>query len=350
MSLAECIAATQAEMKGRIEEECRKQMRALLEDTFAKKWDEYTSKAIITTSATPLYSEGYGKLDINIIPQEGHMTAAVKTVLNTQQALYEFSSKKVYFIHCCTKQTHNGMSVMVDAYFIDNYGFYYRTNASVAGGSYRQPDAVTKIDITKPVAQNGAGVGHYIYPLPNAIIDIIKAQPYSVEPYHSHNGYGNPSSGGDHAFIIKNLPQIRKAAALIHEQSIAFDALMKENEMLEEQLSQADDKSSALTQQYDEQTAVFNVLKGENETLKACISSLEDSSSILAARYEEQTAAFHALKEEHEALKARLSAIENSPLQYNVEVANSSEGFSNYKSFIDLDAEGYMRPSQPQDY
>lgn len=228
MSLAEFIAATQAEMKSRIEEECRRQMLALLEDSFSKKWDEYTGKAVTSASAAPLYSEDYGRLDIDSIPTAGDITDTLKTALKAQQALYTFSSKKVYFIHCVTKLTYgSGGGTSMEAYLIDNHGFHYQIGASVSPGSYRHPSAPVKIDITKPV--QSAPAEQYIYPLSNALIDIVKAMPYSVTPYRDSNGYGNSSPGGDIQSLIKNLPQIRKAAALFSEQTVALDALKKEN-------------------------------------------------------------------------------------------------------------------------
>ena len=227
MSLAEFIAATQAEMKSRIEEECRRQMLALLEDSFSKKWDEYTDKAVTSASAAPLYGEGYGRLDIDSIPTAGDITDALKTALKAQQALYTFSSKKVYFIHCVTKLNNGSHGSSMDAYLIDNHGFHYQIGASIGSGGYRHPSAPVKIDITKPV--QSAPAEQYIYPLSNALIDMVKAMPYSVTPYRDSNGYGNSSPGGDIQSLVKNLPQIRKAAALFSEQTVALDALKKEN-------------------------------------------------------------------------------------------------------------------------
>ena len=230
MSLAEFIAATQAEMKSRIEEECRRQMLALLEDSFSKKWDEYTDKAVAGASAVPLYGEGYGRLDIDSIPvgSDG-ITDAVKTELKLRQKLYTFSSKKVYFIHCIIKQnSYSGSppSSSTDVCLIDNHGFPHQIHSG---------SAPVKIDITKPViVYSGAcalPAEQYIYPLSNALIDMIKAMPYSVTgSYQSSNSWGtNHSPGGDIQSLVKNLPQIRKAAALFTEQTVALDALKKEN-------------------------------------------------------------------------------------------------------------------------
>ena len=229
MSLAEFIAATQAEMKSRIEEECRRQMLALLEDSFSKKWDEYTDKAVTSASAAPLYGEGYGRLDIDSIPTAGDITDALKTALKAQQALYTFSSKKVYFIHCVTKLNNGSHGSSMDAYLIDNHGFHYQIGASIGSGGYRHPSAPVKIDITKPV--QSAPAEQYIYPLSNALIDIVKAMPYSVTARtDSNNSWGtNIYPGGDIQSLVKNLPQIRKAAALFSEQTVALDALKKEN-------------------------------------------------------------------------------------------------------------------------
>lgn len=231
MSLAEFIAATQAEMKSRIEEECRRQMLALLEDSFSRKWTEYTDKAVTSASAVPLYTEGYGRLNIDSISETGDLTAAVKSTLKAQQELFKFSSKSVYFIHCCVKLNNQTGATNMDAYLIDNYGFHYQTSAYVSGGSYRHPNAPMIIDITKSV-----GTEKYIYPLSNKLIDIVKALPYSVPAYYSHGGYGNPSPGGDLQSLIKNLPEMRKAAAALNEQTVAFDALRKENEALKARL------------------------------------------------------------------------------------------------------------------
>jgi hypothetical protein len=236
MSLAEFIAATQAEMKSRIEEECRRQMLALLEDSFSRKWTEYTDKAVTSASATPLYTEGYGRLNIDSIPETGDLTAAVKPILKAQQELFKFSSKSVYFIHCCVKMRQDnhsgGSSTSIEAYLIDNYGFHYQISAAISGGSHRYPNTPMIIDITKPI-----GAEKYIYPLSNTLIDMVKALPYSVT--HSYNNSNNSTynvSGGDLQSLIKNLPEIRKAAAAFNEQTVAFDALRKENEALKARL------------------------------------------------------------------------------------------------------------------
>lgn len=225
MSLAEFIASTQAEMKSRIEEECRRQMLALLEDSFSKKWEEYTGKTVTSASAAPLYSEGYGMLDIDSIPKSFNCSDEAKTVLKAQHALFTFSSKKVYFIHCIVKSHYQGgRRLKTNAYLIDNYGFYYSISIS---DNNKYPSAKMDIDITKPPLF--APAEKYIYPLSDALIDIIKAMPYSVAPYQSSNGNGNDNEGGDIHSLIKNLPQIRKAAALFSEQTVALDALKKEN-------------------------------------------------------------------------------------------------------------------------
>jgi len=364
MSLQECIAAAQAEMKGRIEEECRKQMNALLEDTFAKKWEEYTSKAVATVNVSSLYTEGYGRLDVNSFANNQYtssMQPNAKTLFSKLPSFYEFSTKNLYFVHCITNYEYTYPNWKLTSYLIDNYGFNYQVHSE---GTYMKPDKPVMVDVSKGFKyqwQTGHIVSQteqYLYPLPDVLIDIIKTLPEIITPTPSY-GYGHVIQEP----IIKILPSIRKAAALFHEHTIAFDTLKRENTILHTSVQKQNatfdniinendmlkEHISDLTARHEEQTSAFNTLKEENETLKACISSLEDSSSTLTARYEEQTAAFHALKEEHEALKARLSAIDNSPLQYNVEVATSAEDASLYNGLFSINFSNFMIQPHPQE-
>lgn len=234
MSLAEFIAATQSEMKSRIEEECRLQMLTLLEDSFSRKWTEYTDKAV--ASIVPLYTEGYGKLDFSTIPLDEYFKTNTsvdgKAILNSKVALIEFSSKRVYFIHCCVKirtnsQSYAGSRTDIDVYLIDNYGFYHQPYLATK----------TKIDITKPV-----GTEKYLYPLSNTLIDLIKSRPYSVAPsYTGHSDNRNDQPGGDLSLLVMNLPEIRKAAAVFYEQTFAMDALKNENTALKARLRAIED-------------------------------------------------------------------------------------------------------------
>ena len=232
MSLAELIAATQAEMKTRIEEECKKQMLALLEQSFSNKWEEYTTKTIESASATPLYTPRYGKFDIEAIASTHgssekrwptYWPSQHNTTIKTLITQLQFTNKNVYIIHCCVKGNYSNGSGSFQMICIDNYGFYH----NISPGQQTYPI----IDTTKPV-QSNSKTETYIYPLPNSLIDIVKKNPYAVEPYSNNNGYGSANHGGDISITTNSLPQIRKAAAMIHEQATAVEKLLKQKEAL----------------------------------------------------------------------------------------------------------------------
>lgn len=256
MSLADFIAATQAEMKSRIEEECKKQMMALLEASFSTKWEEYTSKTVESASATPLYSKQYGKLDLEK-DYEGkpNWTPDIIVRIKPQIAKITFSSKNIYFIHACIKITYGGGGQSYDVMVIDNYGFHHHISASTSWAGY--PDKPYTIDITKPV-----GTEKYLYPLPNSMIDVIRAFPNSVDPRHCGDSLNREIPGGQIQHIVMNLPQIRKAAEIFHEQATATEKLLSQKKTYEATLA-------------------------ENEAMKARIAELEVQLAVKDAKLRE---------------------------------------------------------------
>jgi hypothetical protein len=249
MSLSEFIAATQADMKSRIEDECRKHMLSLLEDSFSKKWEEYTSKAVENTYAKSVYTEGYGKLDIDSLPETPYFKNEDKVVLKRLEKMYMISSKQIYFVHCCMKKyIKNGNDVRVDCYFIDNYGFQYTTRS----GELSYPDKTQTIDITKPNTETRQP---YLYPLTNSLIDKIKTERYAISPLKEtggiHNGnthgygYITPviTEPGENYTLNSILPHIREIAALQYDNTIIINALKKENEILRARIQTIENKS-----------------------------------------------------------------------------------------------------------
>jgi hypothetical protein len=241
-ALSKCVASIQADMKLRIEEECRKQMLGLLEDSFTQKWDEYTNE--VTKKQASLYSQQYGRLYLNNIPNNDVWGACpeAKTVLSKLQTMYVFSSKNVYLIHCCISLSFHAPRWYMTGYFIDNYGFPHMVRADIISsrmnGGY--PDKPVKIDVME-----SGGEKRYVYPLSNALIDMIKTIPMDAGK--------NMTSGGEDTerdAIIKILASIRKASAIFYDQTVALDALREENEMLKEQL-QKNTSSASVLQQVD---------------------------------------------------------------------------------------------------
>jgi hypothetical protein len=259
MSLADFIAATQAEMKSRIEEECKKQMMALLEQSFSSKWEEYTSKTVESASAVPVYTKQYGKLTKETLGtgtdpnSAGYWNKSFTDIIYNQMNKITFTSRNVYFIHCCARFDNNSGHISANFFLVDNYGFAHQLSVTSNGAGY--PDKPIVIDITKP--SHGKP---YIYPLTNALIDTIKAMPYAVVgTTYSSNQWGSTSfPGGDINGIISNLPQIRKAAEIFHEQATAtekllsqkkaYEATLAENEALKARIAELEEKEKRLTE------------------------------------------------------------------------------------------------------
>jgi hypothetical protein len=262
-ALSKCVASIQVDMKHRIEEECRKQMMALLEDSFTQKWEEYTNNAVETASTSSLYTEGYGRLDLASIPNNGvwGQCPDAKTVLSTLQTMFEFSSKNVYFIHCCVTLIFSAPSWRMAGYFIDNYGFYYMIRADISPLRSAYPDKLVKIDVMKPVNGN-----QYVYPLSDALIDNVKALPFVVGIPHT-----NGSNYTELESLIKVLPSIRKTASIFYDQTVALDALRKENELLKEQLRKhSPSVSVSVSQQEDDLFDLFASCNQVLEFLRVC--------------------------------------------------------------------------------
>jgi hypothetical protein len=246
MSLSEFIAATQAEMKTRIEEECKKQMMALLEDSFSSKWEEYTSKTVESASAVPLYTKQYGKFDIDKDTDgKPDWTIEFNAIIKQIIEKFKFTSKSVYFIHCCTKLTYNNGEYYCNGYLIDNYGFSHQFNANKknsgihVAASYMFPDKDVVIDITKPTGS--MLTEKYTYKLPNTLIDLVRSSPCAVPAFNGaiSGVYGSRDSpGGNLESIIANLPQIRKASALFHEQATATEKLLNYKKSFEATLAE----------------------------------------------------------------------------------------------------------------
>lgn len=258
MSLAEFIVATQAEMKSRIEEECKKQMMALLEASFSTKWEEYTNKTVESASATPLYTKQYGKLDLEKdYVGKPYWTPDNIVHIKKQIAKITFSSKSVYFIHACVKITYGNGSENYDVILIDNYGFHHSISANKIH-SYCVPDKPYTIDITKPV-----GAEKYLYPLPNPFIDTIRAFPNSVDAGRIADSYGNNAMpGGNVQAHLSSLPQLRKLASVFHEQATATEKLLS-------------------------QKKIYEVTLAENEAMKARIAELESQLAVKDAKLRE---------------------------------------------------------------
>jgi hypothetical protein len=154
---------------------------------------------------------GYGRLDIHSVPNTGYWASwpDAKKALEVQQAKYEFSSKKVYFIHCFVELAYQSPMLNMKAYFVDNYGFCHMVQGHSpffvhVGELY--PDKTVKIDVSQSRGDEG-----YIYPLPNQLIDTIKAMPMIVgNPHAPDTNYPQLES------IINILPSIRKNARFFY--------------------------------------------------------------------------------------------------------------------------------------
>jgi hypothetical protein len=243
MSFADFITATQADVKGRIEDECRKQMLVLLDESFAKHWAEYRNKAIQSALETPQYTANYGRLDVGSIPETADITSEIKNCIKTKLAAHEFPSENVYFIHCCVKMNYGySYSKTMEVQLIDNHGFSYGASVSVSSGSYGQPNVSIMSDITKTQSKE-----QYVFPLPNVIIDIIKSTPYSIEARRPEVMHMNDRSGGDFNTIIHFLPHLRKIAEGFSETAVAFESLKKENMMLKARVAEMETAASSNT-------------------------------------------------------------------------------------------------------
>ena len=290
----------QAEMKSRIEEECRKQMETLMEDTFSKKWEEYTNKTVAMANVSSSYTEGYGRLDLSAIPNNGGWGSypATKTVLSKQQTMFEFSSENVYFIHGCVSLTFSSSTWRMKGYFIDNYGFYHMTQGDA---TYAYPQTPVKIDVMNPVNANQclSDANQYVYPLSDALIDNVKALPFIGS---------NPNSETNDTELesrIKVLPSIRTTASIFYNQTIALDALQKKNTILTQQIAASDDLKQELVS-LQEQVIVLDTLQQDYDTLRGkemtTLDTLEQTNHILA----EKTAEVDALQKENAMIREDL--------------------------------------------
>ncbi len=211
MSLTDLLSATQADMKQRIESECSKMMLKLLEESFSVKWEEYTQKTVESALAISYFTNEYGKIAIE------------KENLYSLMSRFTFPSTKMYFIHCCLKDTCSNGHVSKDLYLIDNYGFVHRCNYNPGG--YCHPK--------EPVIVN---TKDYIYPLSDALIDIIKSMPTHVAPRSITSAYDH--QGGNLDDIVKCLPKIRDAARIFHEQATVVEKLIAQKKMYESTLAE----------------------------------------------------------------------------------------------------------------
>jgi hypothetical protein len=142
-------------------------------------------------------------------------------------------------------------------YFIDNYGFYYMIQADISPLRSAYPDKLVKIDVMKPVNGN-----QYVYPLSDALIDIVKTIPIVVGTPHT-----NDTNYVELESLINVLPSIRQTASLFYHQTVGMDTLQKENEMLKEQLR------------------MKAVLEAENEALKTRVATLEAKQKEIEANH-----------------------------------------------------------------
>ncbi len=214
-------------------------MMALLEDSFSSKWEEYTSKTVESASAVPLYTKQYGKLTKETLGtgfdpnSASYWNKTFTDIIYNQMNKFKFTSRNVYFIHCCARFDNIQGQIEAQYVLIDNYGYAHNLSVNNRGEGY--PNEPITIDITKP--KHGSP---YIYPLNNVLIDSIKTMPYAVNGVVvSSNQYGTAThSGGDIHGIKSHLPKIREAAALFHEQATATEKLLNYKKSFEATLAE----------------------------------------------------------------------------------------------------------------
>jgi hypothetical protein len=210
MSLTDLLSATQADMKQRIESECSKMMQKLLEESFSAKWEEYTQKTVESALAISYFTNEYGKITKETVNEN----------IYTLMSKITFPSTKMYFIHCCLKDTYNGLT-NTEFYLIDNYGFVHRCSYAQSGYCHPKESVVVNIK-------------DYIYPLSDALIDIIKSMPTKVAQARPAHG----DQGGNLDDIVKCLPKIRDAARIFHEQATVVEKLIAQKKMYESTLAE----------------------------------------------------------------------------------------------------------------
>lgn len=242
MALAEFIAATQTEMKSRIEEECKKQMMTLLEDSFSSKWEEYTSRTI-ENSRNEIYTKNYGKLDPtidNILSSASEVywmksSNEADNINFKQQVLYsfkliQFDSPSIYIIHYILKLgNESNRKYPWEIVLIDNYGYYHKINFNVWDMSYTPASTV----IVKKDKK-------YNYPLTNAMIDAIKSNPTCIRPdtkvSQGYNNYYHVQGDNIGAYLAM-LPVLQSSAISQWEHYIAINKLLEENNALKAKIS-----------------------------------------------------------------------------------------------------------------
>ncbi len=230
-------------------------MMALLEQSFSSKWEEYTSKTVESASAVPVYTKQYGMLTKETIGtgtdpnSASYWNKSFNEIIFNQMNKITFTSSNVYFIHCCARFDNNQGHISANFFLIDNYGYAHQLSVASNGTGY--PDKPIVIDITKPTPDKS-----YIYPLTNALIDTIKAKPYAVvgATISSSSSWTAPVAGDTNG-IVSNLPQIRKAAEIFHEQATATEKLLSqkkayeaENEALRARIAELEEKERRLTE------------------------------------------------------------------------------------------------------
>lgn len=243
MALAEFIAATQAEMKSKIEEECKKQMMTLLEDSFSSKWEEYTNK-LIDSSSKELYTKNHGKLELtidNILSSASDMywyksstdadNRSFKQQVLDGIKLIQFDSPSIYIIHYILKLGYeSNRKYPWEMILFDNYGYYHTINFNVWNMSYTPASTViVKKDIK------------YTYPLTNAIIDAIKSNPTCIRPdtkvsTGTYNNYQHVQGDNMSAYLTM-LPVLRVSAVSQWEHYTAINRLLEENIALKAKIS-----------------------------------------------------------------------------------------------------------------
>lgn len=231
MSLSDFITGLQADLKSRIEVECRAHMTRLLEDSFSRKWEEYGSRAISSAEVISHYTPKYGELNIE---DEKYKPVANSRHLVHIKALkekFKFNSHNVYFIHCLLEITpswsqHNGDQSYMNGVLIDNYGFSHNISASTWNAD-QSLHPKTDIHIDCLAHEYGTGKPKYVYPLSNTLIDSIKANVCVTTITQPSNGGNVSYSGMTTSELIRKLEQVRKQASEFFEKSVASSALMK---------------------------------------------------------------------------------------------------------------------------
>ena len=231
MSLSDFITSLQADMKSRIETECRAHMTKLLEDSFARKWEEYSARAISSAEITSHYTPKYGELNFDDGKYGSVVSSRHLAHTKARKEKFKFNSHTVYFIHCLLEirtswSQHNGDQSYMNGVLIDNYGFTHHISAST-WNTDESLHPKTDIHIDCLAHEHGTGKPKYVYPLSNTLIDSIKTN--DCVTTINQNGHTASYSGMTTSELTKKLEHVRKQAAEFFEKSVSSNALMKVN-------------------------------------------------------------------------------------------------------------------------